>query len=126
MPIKLIADSGSTKAEWCLLDGKKKRTFVTEGLSPYFLSGEQIQKILEEKLKAKMKNIEPDEIFFYGTGCSNPDNVKLVKKAIQKVFAKWSRHLQTIVQWNGVMFGLTLRICKNLFGTGTKVLEYSL
>ena len=88
MAIKLIADSGSTKAEWCLLDGKKKRTFFTEGLSPYFLSAEQIQKILEQKLKVKMKNIEPDEIFFYGTGCSNPDNVRLVKKAIGKVFAK--------------------------------------
>ena len=88
MAIKLIADSGSTKAEWCLLDGKKKRTFFTEGLSPYFLSAEEIQKILEQKLKVKMKNIEPDEIFFYGTGCSNPDNVRLVKKAIGKVFAK--------------------------------------
>ena len=88
MAIKLIADSGSTKAEWCLLDGKKKRTFFTEGLSPYFLSAEQIQKILEQKLKVKMKNIEPDEIFFYGTGCSNPDNVRLVKKAIGKVFTK--------------------------------------
>ncbi len=88
MSIKLIADSGSTKAEWCLLDGKKKRTFFTEGLSPYFLSSEQIQKILEQELKVKMKTIEPDEIFFYGTGCSNPDNVKLVKKAIRKVFTK--------------------------------------
>ena len=86
MAIKLIADSGSTKAEWCLLDGKKKKTFYTQGLSPYFLSAAQIQKILEQELKAKLKNVEPDEIFFYGTGCSNPANVIQVKKAIKKVF----------------------------------------
>jgi glucosamine kinase len=88
MAIKLIADSGSTKAEWCLMDGKKRKTFITQGLSPYFLDAVQIQKILEQELKSKMKLTEPDEIFFYGTGCSNPDNVKLVKKALQKVFSK--------------------------------------
>jgi glucosamine kinase len=88
MAIKLIADSGSTKAEWCLLDGKKKRNFITQGLSPYFLSSDQIQDILQYELKAKIKNIEPDEVFFYGTGCSSPDNVKLVKHAIQKTFTK--------------------------------------
>jgi len=86
MPIKLIADSGSTKAEWCLLDGKKKRNFTTQGMSPYFLTSDQIQNILFYELKAKMKNVEPDEIFFYGTGCSSPENVKMVKQSIEKTF----------------------------------------
>jgi glucosamine kinase len=125
MAIKLIADSGSTKAEWCLLDGKKKRTFITEGLSPYFLSGDQIQKILEEKLKAKMKNIEPDEIFFYGTGCSNPDNVKLVKKAIQKVFT------QSAVAVDHDLMGAAKALCGNekgiacILGTGSNSCYYN-
>ena len=86
MAIKLIADSGSTKTEWCLLNGKSAKTFYTQGLSPYFLSAEQIEYIINEELKFKLKKTEPEEIFFYGTGCSNADNVKLVKKAIQKVF----------------------------------------
>lgn len=86
MAIKLIADSGSTKTEWCLLNGKTRKTFYTQGLSPYFLSAEQIEYIINEELKGKFKKTEPGEIFFYGTGCSNADNVKLVKKAIQKVF----------------------------------------
>ena len=86
MAIKLIADSGSTKTEWCLLNGKSAKTFYTQGLSPYFLSAEQIEYIINEELRGKFKNTEPDEIYFYGTGCSNADNVKLVKKAVQKVF----------------------------------------
>ena len=86
MPLKLIADSGSTKTEWCLIDGKTRRTFITQGLSPYFLSAEQVEYIIENELKSKLKKIAPDEVFFYGTGCSNPANVKLVKKAIEKVF----------------------------------------
>lgn len=86
MAIKLIADSGSTKTEWCLLNGKTAKTFYTQGLSPYFLSSEQIEYIIQEELKSKLKKAVPDEIFFYGTGCSNAQNVKEVKKAIQKVF----------------------------------------
>ncbi|MBL0146714.1 MAG: N-acetylglucosamine kinase [Chitinophagaceae bacterium] len=88
MSIKLIADSGSTKAEWCVLDGKRKKLITTQGLSPYFLTSEQIHFILEHELLPKLKNYKIDEVFFYGTGCSNPANVKSVKTAISKVFAK--------------------------------------
>jgi glucosamine kinase len=87
MAVKLIADSGSTKAEWCLIEGKKKKTFFTQGLSPYFFTAAEIQTILEAELKHKLKQV-PDEIFFYGTGCSNPANAKLVKTALKKVFPK--------------------------------------
>ena len=86
MAIKLIADSGSSKAEWCLVNGTSKKTFLTQGLSPYFLSAEQIEYIIGQELVPKLRNINPDEVYFYGTGCSNPENVKLVKKAIQRVF----------------------------------------
>ena len=88
MAIKLIADSGSTKAEWCLMDGKKKKTIITQGISPYFLSAQQIQDLLEKELIPKIKNNLPGEIFYYGTGCSNPANIKSVKTALQNVFGK--------------------------------------
>ena len=86
MPIILIADSGSTKTEWCLINGKTKKTVITQGLSPYFLSAKQIELIIAAELVPKLNNIQPDEVFFYGTGCSNADNVKLVKSALKKVF----------------------------------------
>ncbi|MBK9463246.1 MAG: N-acetylglucosamine kinase [Chitinophagaceae bacterium] len=84
--VKLIADSGATKAEWCLLREGKKKTIFTQGISPYFLNTEQITDLLLKELKPKLKNIEVDEIFYYGTGCANPVNAKSVKKALQKVF----------------------------------------
>ena len=88
MSIKLICDSGSTKAEWCLLNGKSKKIVTTQGLSPYFLTTQQIQQIIAKELMPKIKNIIIDEVFFYGTGCSNSENVKSVKKAISLVFSK--------------------------------------
>ena len=84
--IKLIADSGATKAEWCLLQNGKKKTVFTQGISPYFLNTEQITDLLLKELKPKLKNIQVDEIFYYGTGCANPANAKSVKKAVSKVF----------------------------------------
>ncbi|HQR01823.1 MAG TPA: N-acetylglucosamine kinase, partial [Ferruginibacter sp.] len=86
MAIKLIADSGATKAEWCLLDGKKKKIIYTQGLSPYFLTAEQIRDIINNELKPRLKQSLPDEVYFYGTGCINPNNAKSVKKAIKACF----------------------------------------
>ena len=92
--IKLIADSGATKAEWCLLINGKAKTIITQGISPYFLNTEQIVDLLLKELKPKLKNIEVDEVFYYGTGCSNPANAKLVQKAISKVFVNAKTDVQ--------------------------------
>jgi glucosamine kinase len=83
---KLIADSGSTKCEWCLLQHGKKKLIYTQGISPYFLKGEQIRHILEKELMPGLKNREIDEIFYYGTGCNNTANKRTVQKALGKVF----------------------------------------
>ena len=85
-PTKLIADSGATKAEWCLLHKGRQRAIFTQGISPYFLSAAQISDLLQKELIPRMKKIGVDEIYYYGTGCANPINARLVKKAIQQVF----------------------------------------
>ncbi len=84
--IKLIADSGSTKAEWCLVKDSGKKTVFTDGISPYFLDTPQITDLLNAQLKPKLRKVEIDEIWYYGTGCANPNNVAIVKKALKNVF----------------------------------------
>lgn len=81
--IKLIADAGATKVEWCLLEGKKKKTIVTTGISPYFLSCEEIKQLLKKELSKRIALEEVTEIFYYGTGCANKSNAVVVKKALQ-------------------------------------------
>jgi N-acetylglucosamine kinase-like BadF-type ATPase len=83
---KLIADSGATKAEWRLLSGSLKKTIFTQGISPYFLNGQQIQDLLSKELSSRLKNISVDEIHYYGTGMRNPKNVALLKRSLKKVF----------------------------------------
>ena len=84
--VKLIADSGATKTEWCLLNGNKKSIFITQGMSPYFISAAQMETVINTELKPQLKKITIDEIYYYGTGCSNPDNIKSVKKVFKKIF----------------------------------------
>lgn len=86
MPVKLIADSGSTKCEWCLLANGKKKKIITQGISPYFLTAEQIIELLQKELLKKIKDITVDEIYYYGTGLGNPANVTLIKKVLKKLF----------------------------------------
>ncbi|HMH22459.1 MAG TPA: hypothetical protein VK563_11815 [Puia sp.] len=84
----LIADSGATKCEWCLLGGGKKKKIDTQGISPYFLDTAQIAEILTRELAPELKNLSVDQVFYYGTGCNNPDNRKIVHKGIQSVYPK--------------------------------------
>jgi N-acetylglucosamine kinase-like BadF-type ATPase len=83
----LIADSGATKAEWCLIRNGKKKTYFTQGISPYFLNTKQIYELLQQELLPQLKKVEINEIYYYGTGCANPVNVKSIKKALQQHFS---------------------------------------
>jgi len=115
----LIADSGSTKCEWCLVDGKKKKLFVTQGLSPYFLSGAEISELVSVEVLPELKRSIITELFFYGTGCKNPDNRRLVKKALARVFQD-----ATVIVHNDLM-GAARALCGKekgiacILGTGS-------
>ena len=78
MATVLIADSGSTKCEWCLLHGGKKKKIFTTGISPYFFKAEQIEKLLQTELLPKIKQAVIDKIFFYGTGLKDNSNKKMI------------------------------------------------
>ena len=125
MAITLIADSGSTKTEWCLLVGKKRKTIYTQGISPYFLNTDQIQQLLENELKKKMKDIEPDTVYYYGTGCSSIENAKSVKQALKKTFGKATIFVDTD------LMGAAKALCGNekgiacILGTGSNSCYYN-
>lgn len=89
----LIADSGASKCDWCLLsDGGKKRV-VTQGISPYFLDANGIGQVLTGELLPVLKNRHVDMVYYYGTGCANPDNRKIVQKAIRQAFPGAAVHV---------------------------------
>ena len=84
--LKLIADSGSTKTEWCILKNNKPHVFTSQGMSPYFVNSEGMEKIIREEVIPFLKKNKVEEIYFYGTGCKNPANMKMIKKVFKYIF----------------------------------------
>lgn len=85
----LIAESGATKAEWCLAGKGKKITITTQGISPFFFTEQKIIELLQNDLLPQFpKSTVVEEVHYYGTGMLNPANVKMVKNALQQVFEK--------------------------------------
>jgi glucosamine kinase len=117
--VTLIADSGATKTEWCILQKGKHRSIFTQGISPYFLSTEQIVSLLKKELWTAVRNLQISEIFYYGTGCANPENARSVKKALKQVFPEAS------TQVTHDLMGAARALCGNskgiacILGTGS-------
>jgi glucosamine kinase len=87
----LIADSGSTKTTWTLLeDGQVKATVQTPGLNPYFTTSETVEAILLADLVPNLPADFVKEIHFYGAGCSTENNNNMLGDAMRLFFRKAS------------------------------------
>jgi len=85
--MKLIADGGSTKTNWCLVnDEGKKVYFNTEGYNPYFVSTEYIIQSLHNNLPSDLHKEQLTEVNYYGAGCSTAEKRKVVEDAMTQVF----------------------------------------
>ena len=83
----IIADGGSTKTNWCLLnDEGVKVYFNTEGYNPYFSSIEYIINSLRENLPTDLEIDKITEVNYYGAGCSTEEKRKHVETAMSAVF----------------------------------------
>lgn len=85
----LIADSGSTKCDWVLVqEGRPTENFYTAGFNPFFHKEDFIVAELrkQEKMMAAAKEIQ--QVFFYGAGCSSPERNNIINEALQKIFTR--------------------------------------
>jgi N-acetylglucosamine kinase-like BadF-type ATPase len=117
----LIADSGSTKTDWRLLDKNGVlATAKTVGFNPFYQTSENIVRNLEEEsLRLQLKNYQPEEIYYYGTGCSTDAKRTIVETALAEVFPK------ATIQINHDLLGAARALCGTseaiacILGTGS-------
>lgn len=69
--MKLLVDSGSTKADWIAIDDNGKVIFTTQslGLNPEVLSKEEIINRLDDKFDISHNKSKATNLYFYGAGC---------------------------------------------------------
>lgn len=83
----IIADGGSTKTNWCLLDDAgKKIYFNTEGYNPYFVGSDYILSSLRSGLPNDLPFPQIKEVNYYGAGVHNADKAGIVVEAMEQVF----------------------------------------
>ena len=83
----LIAESGSTKTDWVLIDeSNKKHYFKTIGFNPFFHTSDFIISTisLNKDLIAFSKAIT--KLYFYGAGCSSEKMNNVVLSALKSLF----------------------------------------
>ena len=84
--MRLIADSGSTKTDWCWEGGGQAQVCATQGINPFHQSEVVILDILSRKLVPQLPSqAVVDEICFYGAGCTK-EKSGIVAEALKTVF----------------------------------------
>jgi len=92
----LIADSGSTKTQWCLVDeGQIVKEIFTEGINPFYQTDMEIIALLDDQLIPGLDNTDIDRIFFYGAGCSFPEKKILVSRGLVRFFGNSMIEIQS-------------------------------
>lgn len=87
----LIADSGSTKTDWRILDQNKVIAQTqTVGFNPYYQDADSIANELKTNL-LPLCTKEIKQVFYYGTGVTNQEKAEVIKNAILQVFPTCKR-----------------------------------
>ncbi len=121
----LIADSGSTKCDWVLLNGIERVAEVdTIGFNPFYYDESSIANVLGsvEVFATNAANIT--EVHFYGSGCSSPERNVTVENALKKVFQN------AVINVGHDVLGAALAACQGeegiacILGTGSNSCYY--
>lgn len=120
----IIADSGSSKTDWCLIDpeGKEQR-FTTTGLNPFIRTAAECFQILEEELALEQRE-KVAEVIFYGAGIKNEEKANFVNDILKSYFTNASVHSYSD------LLGAARALCENneglvaILGTGSNSCFY--
>lgn len=125
----LIADSGSTKTQWCLLtQSGQTEEFTTDGINPFQQTPDGIKNTISNQLLPQIAHLmwvgKIDRIHFYGAGCT-PEKIPLVQYALSQCF----RSCQAIEVYSDMvgaaraLLGTTAGVAC-ILGTGSNSCQY--
>ena len=86
--MKLLVDSGSTKADWIAIDDAGKVLFTTQtlGLNPEVLNEQEVIERLEVKFDISHNKLKATHLYFYGAGCGTDRMKSFLTDVFKKYF----------------------------------------
>lgn len=86
----LIAESGSTKCDWVLLESSSKepKRIRTKGLNPAILGKKEIKKIITDQKEFTEFKDQITSIYFFGAGCNTSKSKNKVQLVLSACFKK--------------------------------------
>lgn len=122
----LIADSGSTKTDWCTVDEQgQTKTIQSIGINPYYMNEAGIKEVLDKELIPFLNPETIKEIHYYGAGCSTEQKCGLVGSVLQASFKN------ATVEVNHDMLGAARALCDHkpgiacILGTGSNSCSFN-
>ena len=83
----LLAESGSTKTEWCMVDRNGiAEHFLSDGINPFFQTRKEISRCIRLQLPPVFFKTKFSTIYFYGAGCSSIEKKGVVKASLEAQF----------------------------------------
>jgi glucosamine kinase len=117
----LVADSGSTKCDWILIDDQNERhQTATIGFNPLFHNQANILDELEKNSLLTKFKASVTFIYFYGAGCSSVERNKIIENALNSFF-----NHSKLIEVNHDLKGAVLAACGDhqgiacILGTGS-------
>lgn len=121
----LIADSGATKTDWCLINnGKCSPVFETLGLNPTYVSSLVISNEIASAAKHFGNASAVEKVFFYGAGCADEQKRNEMKSELARCFQNAEIEVYTD------LFGACRAVCGDkdgivgILGTGSNSCIY--
>lgn len=85
----LVADSGSTKADWLMYDGKEiTGPFHTMGFNPFFHSSDLVFDTMMNTPDMLRIREQITSVKFFGAGCSSPERNEIIASGLRRFFSK--------------------------------------
>lgn len=118
----LVADSGSTKADWIAgNNGSMVAEFNTKGFNPFFHDRNFILTELNGNSALRDFRMNVSMLYFFGAGCSSPDRNAIIAAGLSEFFPN------AIITVEHDMLGSALAVCNGkpgmacILGTGSNI-----
>lgn len=94
--MKLIAESGGTKTQWCAISDKEESEIITTtGLNPNFVTDLAMAQVITLEILPKFSPEDIETVWFYGAGCSGESMTEKVRIAISTCFPESSIYVHS-------------------------------